>query len=216
MKKLIFTKPIRKFSNCVFIGFLFLLTQPCLAGVIDYKLTFEVDTVSFLDDSTGAFDSSSLLGKKYFGYYSIDDSILDSDGLNLIGDLLEFNIEMEDTYWDMNMPFPESDFSGFRAGAPIGLGATSPGFDVIDGEIVNLQGGVYGTADFPFVDFSLFGDNTFNALFFVNKFEGPATTIIAGVQGSMGVTKVDEPSVVLLMVSGLVSLCVAGQKKNKT
>jgi hypothetical protein len=72
--------------------------------------------------------------------------------LNKPGVVFGFFTKIESMIWSSNFPYPVSDFSGFRG--PDGLGSASPGFDVVAGQIVNLRGGVFGTSDFPFIDFS--------------------------------------------------------------
>jgi hypothetical protein len=72
--------------------------------------------------------------------------------LNKPGVVFGFFTKIESMIWSSNFPYPVSDFSGFRG--PDGLGSASPGSDVVAGQIVNLRGGVFGTSDFPFIDFS--------------------------------------------------------------
>src|SRR5690606_32742969 len=94
-----------------------------------------------------------------------------------------------------------------------------PGFDVIDGKIVNLRGGVYGISDSPFVDFSSLnpddsdaaswpGSNTFNALFLLTKPSINAPGTLSHIQGSMRVERVSEPDSIALILVGLLGLAL--------
>ena len=90
-------------------------------------------------------------------------------------------------------------------------GALSPGFDVINGDITNLRGGVYGAADVPFVDFSnVGGANHFNALGLAvgapgTSFSrvGDGRTLFAG---TMEIFRIPEPGTLGLFAIGLLAL----------
>lgn len=126
---------------------LVLSPAPTLAAPVSYEIDFEVQYFG-----TGAIDPRVVIGDIYSGSFTVDDSILLSDGLNKAGLVSAFSITMEDVSWTMGLAPPGSLFSGFRG--PLGLGASSPGFDVLGGTITNLRGGVFGESDIPYVDFS--------------------------------------------------------------
>jgi hypothetical protein len=155
------------------------------ATPISYTLDFNVQFLNWVNDP------DVQVGKTYPGFFTVDDALLATDGLNKPGVLSAFFIQMEDVVWDLLSP---SDFRGFRG--PDGLGSSSPGFDVLGGEIVNLRGGVYGEADVPFVDFTFIGvPNTFST---INE--------SGSWSGSMNVRRVPEPGTLLLMGIGLLGL----------
>lgn len=151
-------------------------------------------------------------GRVYFGLFAVDDSILATDGLNKSGILDFFFIQMEDNIWAYNFAGNNS-FVGFRG--PGGMGAASPGFDVVGGAITNLRGGVFGVLDVPFVDFSLAAANTFNALGSPPGPFLPGTTITSvgaagrGIEGTMEIFRVPEPAALTLLALGFLLLAPA-------
>src|SRR5262245_38365936 len=138
---------------------------PSFATPVSYQIEFAVDTIGGETDpghcspgepnGAGGFNCSVAIGDTYFGSFTIDDALLAEDGENLAALVYDFVIEFAGIVWDYLAPYPDSAFYGFRG--PGGLGADSPGFDVAGGEVVNLQGGVYGLSDVPYVDFSPLG-----------------------------------------------------------
>ena len=174
---------------------------------IAYSLTLEVDTVL---DTYGPSDPVYQVGNLYFGFFVIDDAILQNDGVNQAGDLLDFVISIEDYLWSTNFL---SDFAGFHGPDYFG---SSPGFDVQNGEIVNLVGGVYGDGDIPIVDFGSFGgaggDNRFSALMLDCSCYGRSQ---GHIQGSLNVARiqVSEPGTLALLGLGLAGIGLAKRKK---
>lgn len=187
-----------------------LIAPPALlAAPTNYQISFNVDFV------TTAIDPDVRVGKTYYGSFTVDSALLDHDGLNQLGNVSQFAIQMEDIIWNLGAPFPQSAFSGFRG--PTGRFASSPGFDVLGGEITNLRGGVFGIVDEPFVDFSTYlppGVPTGAPLscpgsFCGNKVNSFGTVNPAGTfGGSMAVVRVSEPSTLALLVFGMAALAI--------
>jgi hypothetical protein len=196
-----------------------LLGAPLTATAIPitYQIKFtalagSVSTRVFPDPiGPGTTHFEDAAGTVYFGLFAVDDSILATDGLNKPGSVEFFSIQMEDNIWAYNLAGNNS-FVGFRG--PGGLGAASPGFDVVNGTITNLRGGVFGIADVPFVDFSLFGPNTFNARGAPSAPFIPGTTVsyvgtaFETVTGTMEIFRVREPGTLMLLAFGLLVLAV--------
>jgi hypothetical protein len=136
-------------SAVVGCGLLLAMMSTPHAAPISYDIIFEVE---YYNQQGTPVDPRVELGDIYKGSFTVDDAILSQDGLNKAGIVSAFNITMEDVSWTMGLGYPYSVFSGFRG--PGGLGADSPGFDVFGGSITNLRGGVFGSSDIPFVDFS--------------------------------------------------------------
>ena len=154
-------------------------------------------------------DPRIAVGNVYTGSFTVDSAILAQDGINKSGSISAFTTTMEDVSWTTGLPFPMSEFAGFRG--PNGFGDVSPGFDVINGQITNLRGGVFGSADFPFIDFSLnvrlpsgidpscttgaFCGNSPNSFWTLNR--------LGGFGGSMTIFAIPEPETYALALLGL-------------
>jgi len=194
-----------------------LLAAPITATAIPvtYQIKFTALTGSVSTLTTPAqpgpptIQVEDAAGKTYLGLFAVDDEILLTDGINKPGNVDFFYIQMEDNIWGYNHP-DNNSFVGFRG--PL-LGAATPGFDVVNGAITNLRGGVFGGGDVPFVDFSLFGANTFNAI--GRPFVQPGTTSSfvgsegMGISGTMEIIRVPEPGVLPLFGLGLLVLAVS-------
>ena len=173
------------------------------ASLLFYELRFEVEEGTVFSDS--GYDPQAVppytvterdaAGNVYRGAFAIDSEILSTDGIGRTGELAFFVIKMEDNVWGYNFPFDNS-FRGFRGPTPscptFGCFAPSPGFDVVDGEITNLRGGVYGSGDIPFVDFGLLGENTFIAHGTSISAYHPDSWLVGS--GRMDIFRVSEPS----------------------
>lgn len=129
---------------------LLLTSTSALAAPVVYEIEYRVAYLMTAENSP-PIDPRVQVGESYFGSFTVDDSILATDGINKVGSVSSFTIVFEDVVWSMTEPSPLSEFVGFRG--PNGFGA-APGFDVVNGQLANLRGGVYGGADIPFVDFS--------------------------------------------------------------
>lgn len=169
-----------------------------LATPIAYRIEYTVDRLSqdegILPDH---MNPNVDIGDKYFGAFIVDDSVLQTDGVNKSGIIYSFVTLMDGTVWVSNLPYPISAFAGFRG--PDGLGSSSPGFDVLDGEIIGLRGGIFGDLDSPFVDFN--AQNQFFTRHYVYL-----VGIAYAYGGTMAVYRVDEPSTIALMFAGLLVL----------
>lgn len=141
---------LRALTSAALLAAVFFAPERAHAIPVSYQMVFQV---VFIDGSGPTPPSPEIaLGNQYFGSFTVDDALLAADGANQAGTVFDFLIQIEDLVWDFNNPSPGSAFAGFRG--PAGLGSSSPGFDVLSGEIVNLRGGVYGSGDFPYIDFS--------------------------------------------------------------
>lgn len=189
-----------------------LLGAPLVATAtpITYEIKFTALTGTVLTwISSSNYHVEEAAGKVYFGLFAVDDEILLTDGLNKTGNLDFFYIRMGDNIWGYNHAANNS-LVGFRGPIPgdpsctldFGcMSAQSPGFDVVNGTITNLRGGVWGRQDSPFVDFSSEGPNTFRVQGYPLT-NGPWVTVSG--TGAMEIFRVPEPGVLPLF--GLVLL----------
>jgi hypothetical protein len=143
---------MKRLRTAVPIALLFLLSFAAQATPITYGLELRVGYLGCDFCGYPPIDPRIQVGNVYFGSFTVDDSILSADGLNLAGVISAFRISIEEIVWDSAVASAQNVFHGFRG--PNGLFSPSPGFDVASGEIVNLRGGVFGESDFPFIDFS--------------------------------------------------------------
>ena len=204
------------------LGALLVAPVSAFAIPITYQIKFTATTGSittqFGDGSTYVEDAA---GKVYLGLFAVDDEILKTDGINKAGQVEFFYIQMEDNIWAYNLAINNS-FMGFRGPDPSEpscttcLGATSPGFDVINGAITALRGGMYGEADTPFVDFSFPELNAFGAqggLLDAGETHTYVGTNLHGIQGTMEIFRVPEPSALPLFGFGLLFLTFTVRRK---
>jgi hypothetical protein len=146
-----------------------LIAMQSYAGRKDYVITLRVTNVVQqgvcppFGSPPSTFGCKNAIGDIHVGRFSIDDALLQQEGDNLPGTIINFFLEISPTTWDQAYPLPITAFLGFRGpvpSTPLVLFAPSPGFDVhngtitgMKGTITGLQGGVFGRADIPFVDF---------------------------------------------------------------
>jgi hypothetical protein len=180
------------------------------ATPVAYQIDFTVDSLN----GTVPADPDVMIGNKYFGSFVVDSGLLASDGLNQTGIVSDFFVQFEDVIWNFNAPFPLSEFQGFRG--PDGLFSASPGFDVLNGDVVNLRGGIFGAADFPFIDFSFDPDEPFGpqpgctGAYCGNKPNAFSTSNPAGsFSGSMKIARVPEPGMLMLLMAGMIGVVVS-------
>lgn len=200
---------------------LFVLAPITRASPIFYGLEFATESGStFTCRGTGidACIENSAIGKHYFGFFGVDSSLLESDGLNKLADVAFFFIQMEDNIWAYNFPGNNSlvGFRGPSAGCTGSCtGALSPGFDIVGGEIVRLHGGVFGWEDQPFVDFSTFGGDSFLAEGYRLGGFGPddQSTFVWFIGGQMKVFRIPEPSCLVLLGLGLIGMATSRQAR---
>jgi hypothetical protein len=186
-----------------------LLSTNASAAFAEYRLTFTVTNdvtegrICYRDVETYSCDESAI-GLVYHGSFSVDDEVLATDGLNKPGTVGYFLITMEDNTWAFNAP-GDNSFVGFRGPGPSSLFAPSPGFDVLNGQVVNLRGGVFGLGDRPFVDFtSLYSPtepNRFAAGGYPIVFNEPFRWLEA--TGTLDIAPIPVPQAVWLFGSAL-------------
>jgi hypothetical protein len=177
--------------------------SPASAAPISYGIKYEVQ---YFGQGSGLLpiDPRVQLGDVYYGSITFDDAILLAAGINLSGSVSAFTTSFEDVTWTLGQP---SAFVGFRG--PNGLGSASPGLDVLNNELVNLRGGVFGSNDIPFIDFSsdiripYVQDPTCGAYCGNRSSSFWSQSFLGGFGGSMQVYAVPEPPTVLLLLLGL-------------
>lgn len=206
------------------VSFLLLLVAPAAFALpINYglRLTAETGTVvtRFLDFEEGEphidhFEEESAVGNVYFGSFAVDSELLVSDGLNKPANVLFFSIKVEDNIWAYNAPFNNS-FGGFRGPTVDSpdcgycLGASSPGFDVLHGEITGFRGTVRSPADTPEVAFAPDTFTVIGSPQAAAQSRYGSTEIGKRISGRMELFRVPEPGTVLLLVAGLLGYVAA-------
>ncbi|WP_246099418.1 PEP-CTERM sorting domain-containing protein [Methylibium rhizosphaerae] len=117
-----------------------------------YSITLTIDRIeqySACNNALSGYYTFGCLsvGDTFTGGFSVDSAILATDGLNNTASIFDFFL-----------PFGRSQYAtgtenvtlaGFRNGSGF---ASAPGFLIQGGQVVDLVGGVYGSADIPFID----------------------------------------------------------------
>jgi hypothetical protein len=200
------------------------------AAPIAFKATFTVDTI--LPSSEFPLDtlvSPPIMGGTYSAYIQVDDAIFLSDGASNAGEVLAFSSQIGSSVWNRDLPWSiVNDFAGFRGPCygPIsctpeqwgiwGLGSEFLGFEVLNGAVTGLWGGVFGAADFPFIDF--LGDR-FSSL---SRFAVDPDMVgeelmyaVYGLEGTIAFTRIPEPDSVALFAIGLFALGAASLRRRQ-
>jgi hypothetical protein len=165
--------------------------------VTEFDLTLNLDAVtngpscvSILFPSFGCL----AVGQMFTGHFSVDSVILATDGINNTAPVYDFYLPFGVLIYSTGSD--NTALAGFRNGQ--GFGA-APGFVIAGGQVVDLEGGVFGSGDAPFIDMHGFAipSNRFSA----NDGVGDLAT------GSLTVTRhLPEPATLLLV---LLALCAA-------
>lgn len=154
--------------------------------------------------------TENVIGGTYHGLFAIDSSILGTDGTQQQGaPLIFFTLQIADDIWSYHLP-NNNAFAGFRGPGDFSY---EPGFNIANGRLIGMCGGVYGGADIPFVDFAQCDNgsypNTFSAV--GDEFIVPNGTFSFPdlVEGTFTIQEVSEPGALLLAVVGFLFLAVA-------
>lgn len=125
-----------------------------------YDLSIVFDSCTTFDRTCAASDPVST-GITYHGSFTIDSSVLQTDGYSNAG-FQSFLLTLGDFTWDSLNPAPDSDYVGSRFYNPAtDIGGFGPWTLLVQGgELAGICCGVFGLSDVPFVDllsFSRFG-----------------------------------------------------------
>ena len=170
-----------------------------IAGpMVNYQLNLTVDNVMCGANcgnplANGArFFGAIAIGQSFVGGFSVDSDILGADGIVNTAPIYDFRMPFGNALYSTGTD--NMTLAGFRN--QYGLGASAPGFQVANGNVVNFVGNFYGTADAPFVDFysppDFSGSNRFWA------YDG-----IVGASGNVTISRIPEPAVLGLFALGL-------------
>ncbi|MFO1271264.1 MAG: PEP-CTERM sorting domain-containing protein [Rubrivivax sp.] len=190
--------------------------QQAQADVVTYRFTLTVDAARIVPgkcglsvrNGLGGFDCDTEAGDMFEGQFQVaEDTSGLVDGIYSFLPLASWSIRIGADLWDMNAPYPGSQFFGFRDGSYCGttgngLGGENPGLIVSSGVVSGFCGGVFGLADDPFIDFDyIAGPGRFSA------FDGNN-----GLSGEYVIERVPEPSSVYLIVVSI-SLLLAVRRR---
>jgi hypothetical protein len=208
------------------LALLLLLCTQVHAIPITYRVTFTVDTIgtSTPGQPVPIVVDQPHIGSQYFATFVTDDSILAADGVRS-GVPLGFHAQIGSSEWDPNLPIRPAflpvigslpgglinDFAGFRGPCPPSpffcLSSPTIGFNVLNHTAMGLLGGVYGSADPPFIDF--LGDRfAADPLFFSGTMMiGTETRLLfaeIGLGGTLALQVIPEPGSLALALVGII------------
>jgi hypothetical protein len=190
---------------------------PAHAAFLEYNIVLTVtegtlcETIGEPDDGFSSTCSPAPIGSMYLGRFSVDDSVVSTDGAAKSGVLGYFYLQIESLVWGYNWP-TDNTFAGFY---DVNGFASAPSFDVLNGQVVNLVGGVYSGGDDPAVDFSASAGptgarvpNTFAASGGLPRWPavGESLSFLESGRGTMAITPVPLPAAAWLLGSALASL----------
>jgi hypothetical protein len=200
------------------------------ANPINYEIVLTVDQVVQFHHLNDLLNPPAV-GSQYRGTLQVDESVLSEDGKSMPGLILGFNAVMGATSWNPDLPNSNSlvggnDFAGFRGpcysqerqcsdsqSAQWGLWSLYLGFDVQNGAVTNLWGGVYGSGDQTFIDFN--GDRFMAMAMYDAKPEYLLSHIFQQQTfGTLTINRIPEPSTALLFALGLFGVFSFGRKRN--
>lgn len=188
------------------VGFTWLVGTPAGATPINFDFTLTVTRASIdlnYCDVWGGFACATSAGDTFVGHGTVANSVLMGDGIKDGVPTTNFFIKIGRVAWDQTGGDPDNFFFGFRDSNGQ-LGATSPGYVVSGGALVDLRGGVIGGADIPFIDFTTFSPHRFIAFDSIGSSE---------INGSLRMGTVPEPSTLLLTLLGTLSLCAVARAR---
>jgi hypothetical protein len=171
-----------------------------------YNITLTIDRIeqySTCNNALSGYYSFGCLsvGDSFTGSFSVDSAILSTDGVNNTASIFDFFLPFGRSLYATG---PENiTLAGFRNGTGF---ASAPGFLVEGGQLVDLVGGVYGSADIPFIDMH-------------NNLSVPRNSFIAydgrtAAYGSLTVAAaVPEPETYAMMALGLGAVGWAARRR---
>jgi len=149
----------------VIVVLLLLILTPAFAGAtaVHYTITYTVDAlfgpqVEAFPGAFGHFDQLPQVGDVYYGSFDVDSSeLLPGTGVTDLH-IQNFYTKAESLEWDENRldgftpsPATPSVMRGFRSPG-VGFSSSIQEARFIDGTLVGLSSGVFGAADYPFID----------------------------------------------------------------
>lgn len=166
---------------------------------ITYSIRFQVTSVSEKwnsgnpGDLVFLFDYKPAIGDVFTGSMRLEDSVGSVDGTDRMGGLLGLDLNLAGLSWTYDEIIGNSGaLTGFRSSH--GLGAVSPSFAFAGGELQGWQGGVYGAADYPFIDFLGSSFSSVDASF----------SVISGTTTFQKIAMVPEPSTLVYFLLPIV------------
>jgi hypothetical protein len=172
--------------------------------LVTYELVMTIEDVQNSPFCAAGFGGSFgclEAGQTFRGSFSVDSSILAVDGINQTASIFDLHMPFGDALYATG---PENlSLAGFRNG--LGF-AAAPGFVIEGGQVVDLIGGFFGSADVPFIDFRSAGAQTFSALDAVNT----------SARGSLRITTpVPEAETVAMWLAGMALVGLAARSTRR-
>lgn len=217
----------------IFAAAALLTCLPASASLITYQLTFTVLGAFSMNGEIlpDNMITPPVIGQAYSGHMTVDDGSAHSVGPLTAMRVVEFYAQIGQSIWDSSQigtttsRYPDFyDFFGYRgacySGAPalysctadesaqFGFGSPLLGFDGEGGGFTRLYGGVFGQADFPWIDF--WGDRFSASSRFLSDYAPSSAALVwtpVALNGTLTLTRVAEPGILALLLSGVLGMC---------
>lgn len=176
-----------------------LATAAHAASQTAYNLTFTIDHIDQFSPCNsapnGAISFGCLsVGDTFTGSFAVDSSILATDGITTSASIFDFFLPFGAALYASGPG--NVTLAGYRNGSGF---ASAPGFLIEGGQVVDWVGGVYGGADFPFID--MYGEGSIPRNSFI------ASDGVTSARGSMSIAAaVPEPEAYAMMALGLAAV----------
>ena len=198
-----------RYVICFFFVLMQLTAGRANAGVIRLDYVLDVTQVLEVQD-----EFSPVVGNRFFLTMLVDDRYLHTDGVDVPGKILAFDTSIGPTRFTKDGGSIGNSYAALRGpcyspalnctpGDKWVLGSDSLGFEVANGNLTGIWGGVLDGADASFIDF--YGDTFSARSYFLATSSAPAVDRFSRILGTITLAEiavVPEPGTLFLFLLG--------------